>query len=146
MMLWPSVANWMTVPQLNWWTPWLWQPGGAGRTAWTPLAGTWPGPSFSLWMPLADWRAWSPASVPARNGRADLSPLSPLPAAKPGAATRAPTLPAGYASYRSAGGHAVAQVVAAPAVEGLIELTATAALGPMHTMLGLWRAALGVRA
>ena len=54
---------------------------------------------------------------------------------------RAPE-PAGFSSYRSGGGHAVAQI-AAPTTE-LVELTATTVLSPMHSMLGVWRAALGV--
>jgi hypothetical protein len=56
-----------------------------------------------------------------------------------GAAPPAPD--AGFASYRSAGGHAVAQVIV-PAIE-LAGITATTALSPMQTMLGVWRAALG---
>ena len=58
-MMWPSVANWMTAPQLYAWSSWPWLRGNAVRPAWTPFAGTWPGPTFSLWMPLADWTAWS---------------------------------------------------------------------------------------
>jgi hypothetical protein len=145
MMMWPSVANWMTAPQLYAWSPWPWLAGNPARTAWAPFAGTWPGPSFSLWMPLADWSAWSRASVPAWNGRHDLSPPSPLAMARPQATAMRPTAPAGFSSYRSSGGHAVAQIAAPRATETeLIELTATAALSPMHTMLGVWRAALGV--
>ena len=132
MMMWPSMANWMTAPQLYAWPSWPWLRGAAVRPAWTP--GTWPGPTFSLWMPLADWTAWGRGSVPAWNGQ-------PGAMATPASAVQ-PTEPAGFSSYRSGGGHAVAQI-AAPATE-LVELTATAALSPMHTMLGVWRAALGV--
>jgi hypothetical protein len=130
MMMWPSVANWMSAPQLYAWSSWPWLRGNAVRPAWMP--DNWPGPTFSLWMPLADWTAWSRAPVPAWNGQHDAMP-------RPEAATMQPTAPAGFSSYRSGGGHAVAQI-AAPATE----LTATAVLSPMHTMLGAWRAALGV--
>jgi hypothetical protein len=127
MMMWPSVANWMTAPQLYAWPSWPWLRGNAVRPAWTP--GTWPGPTFSLWMPLADRAAWT--SVPAWSGQPDAT-------ARPAADVARATKPAGFSSYRSDGGHAVAQI-AAP-----VELTATAAPSPMHTMLGVWRAALGV--
>ena len=57
MMMWPSVA-----PQLSAWSSWPWLRGNAIRPAWTPFAGSWPGPTFSLWMPLGDWTAWGRAS------------------------------------------------------------------------------------
>jgi len=132
MMMWPSMANWMTAPQLYAWPSWPSLRGNAVRPAWTPFAGTWPGPTFSLWMPLGDWTAWGRASAPAWNGQLDAM-ARPAPVAMQRAA------PAGFSSYRSGGGHAVAQI-AAPASE----LTATAVPNPMHTMLGVWRAALGV--
>ena len=50
--------------------------------------------------------------------------------------------PAAFSSYRSNGGHAVAQIVAPES--GLVELTATTVLSPMHGMLGMWRTTLGV--
>ena len=71
------------------------------------FAGTWPGPTFSLWMPLADWTAWSRASVPAWNGQLEGD-------GEAAAAAMQPTAPASFSSYRSGGGHAVAQI-AAPA-------------------------------
>ena len=136
MMMWPSVANWMTAPQLYAWSSWPWLRDNTVRPAWTPFAGTWPGPTFSLWLPLAEWTAWSRASVPAWQGRPEAM------AGPEAAAAIPPTAPAGFSSYRSGGGHAVAQI-AAPATE-LAELTATDVLSPMHTMLGVWRAAFGV--
>jgi len=134
MMLWPSVANWMTAPQLYAWSSWPWLRGNAARPAWMP--DNWPGPTFSLWIPLVDWTAWGRASVPAWSGQHDATP--PLPVAKPEAAMA----PAAFSSYRSNGGHAVAQIVAPES--GLVELTATTVLSPMHGMLGMWRTTLGV--
>jgi hypothetical protein len=116
MTMWPSMANWMTMPQLYGWPSWPWLRGDTVRPGWTP--GTWPGPTFSLWMPLADWTAWT--AVPAWSGQPDAMAM------RAAAATQA-TAPAGFSSYRSGGGHAVAQI-AAPATE-LVEA---------------WRTALGV--
>ena len=139
-MLWPSLANWMTAPQLYAW-PWL--PGKVPGMAWTPFARTWLGPSFSLWAPLGDWGVWGRASMPAWSGWLDAAaaPMTMLPAPVPASANRPVPSPPGYASYRSSGGHAVAQVVVS--TTEIAELTATAVLSPMHTMLGVWRAALG---
>jgi hypothetical protein len=116
MTMWPSMANWMTTPQLYGWPSWLWLRGNAVRPDWVP--GTWPGPTFSLWMPLADWTAWT--AVPAWSGQPEAMAMH-------AAAATQPTAPAGFSSYRSGGGHAVAQI-AAPATE-LVEA---------------WRTALGV--
>jgi hypothetical protein len=69
-------------------------------------------------------------------------PAAAAPTPKPAAQETAP-----YASYRSAGGHASAQVIVPdmmPVAE-IAEVTATVVLSPMHTMLGVWRAALGAR-
>jgi hypothetical protein len=82
------------------------------------------------------WNGWlAPRATAA-------TPTRTAPAAKP-----AVTEPPPYASYRSAGGHATAQVIVPdlmPVAE-IAEVTATVVLSPMHTMLGAWRAALGVR-
>lgn len=136
MRLWPSVANWMPAPQLYAWSAWPWMPASVTHTAWTRFVGTWPGPSFSLWLPLADWRAWTFAwpLPPEATQPAALSPSLDKPRAH---AT------ASFASYRSAGGHAMAQI-SAPATE-LVGLTAAATLGPTPTMLGRWRTAPGVQ-
>jgi hypothetical protein len=96
----------------------------------------WLGPSVTFWAPLADWGAWSRGAFPVWNGALQVPPSG---TASNGAAAPAPD--ASFASYRSAGGHAVAQVIV-PAIE-LASLTATTALSPMQTMLGVWRAALG---
>jgi hypothetical protein len=138
--LWPSMADWMVAPQLYAWPAWPWLSGAAGMgLAWTPTARSWPGPSFSLWAPLGDWRAWgAPASAWTDGNVGRPQPAAPSPATLP-----RPVAPASFpASYRSAGGHAVAQVVVSP-MEELVELGAKAVLSPMHTMLGAWRTALG---
>jgi hypothetical protein len=79
---------------------------GAGSRS--GVRGTWAGPSFALGLPIA----WGQARRAVT--------------ATPGAS---------YASYRSDGGHAVAQI-AAPASEP------GPGVDPMHAMLGMWRAAL----
>lgn len=147
--LWPSMANWMSAPQVGAWQAWPWSLAGNGEGV-PAFAGRWAGPGtspgFSMWAPMPDWGMWSRASLPMWN--AWLAPLSapaaaePAPVAKPAVPDPAP-----YASYRSAGGHAAAQVivpeiVSMPVLE-IAEVTATVVLNPMHTMLGVWRAALG---
>jgi hypothetical protein len=129
---WPFAADWMLRPQLA--APW---------PAWPPLAQTWwLGPSVTFWAPLTDWGAWSRGSLPTWSGWNGAAQASP--SASPGVASNAaaPSVSdGGFASYRSAGGHAAAQVIV-PTVE-LAGITAKAALSPMETMLGVWRAALG---
>ena len=51
--------------------------------------------------------------------------------------------PSTYASYRSAGGHAVAQVIMPGAEAVVASLTTTAVLTQTQTLLGMWRAMLG---
>jgi len=142
---WPSPAGWMATPRLAspWsapWSAWPWLAGRAADMSWTPLVQTWwLGPSATFWAPLADWGAWSRGSFPVWSGWNGMPQVPPSSALSNGAARPAPD--AGFASYRSAGGHAVAQVIV-PAVE-LAGIAATAALSPMQTMLGVWRAALG---
>jgi hypothetical protein len=112
-----------------------WPPTSAPRLGWAPYA-TWPAlPDWSAWSRVY-WPAWpsqpqlaSPFAVPATVARAALSVASP----------------STYASYRSAGGHAVAQVIMMPSADTVVAgLTATnLALTQMHTMLSTWRIVLG---
>jgi hypothetical protein len=116
-----------------------WFAGGAAGMSWTPLVQTWwLGPSVTFWAPLADWGAWSRGPFPAWSGWSGALQM-PLPGTLSNGAAR-PAPDAGFASYRSAGGHAVVQVIV-PEIE-LAGITATTALAPMQTMLGVWRAAL----
>jgi hypothetical protein len=141
---WPSPADWMVTPRPSapWsapWSGWPWLAGSAPGMSWAPLAQTWwLGPSVTFWAPLADWGAWSRGSLPAWSGWNSAVQVPSSGATSNGAAHPAPD--PGFASYRSAGGHAVAQVIV-PAME-LASITATTALSPMQTMLGVWRAAL----
>jgi hypothetical protein len=117
-----------------------WAPGHAALATdlpWTPFVQVWwPGPSFMAWAPLADWTAWGAASFQAWASWLDQAPLLTLaPAGSQGHG-----LESAYASYRSSGGHAAAQVIA-PAAD-FAGLTVSAVLRPMHTVLGAWRAAL----
>lgn len=72
-----------------------------------PARSAMPGMSFApaYWTAFARMTPWTPAwpSQPAPRARAPGAPSPPQPAAD-----------GGYASYRSAGGHASAQVVIAP--------------------------------
>jgi hypothetical protein len=144
--LWPSMANWMTAPQPYAWPAWPWQASGnAAGMAFAPLTRTWLGPSFSMWTQIPDWGMWGKTSLPMWNTWLEpraTAPVAAAPTAKPAAQETAP-----YASYRSAGGHASTQVIVPdmmPVAE-IAEVTATVVLSPMHTMLGVWRAALGAR-
>jgi hypothetical protein len=124
---------------------WPWPP--RQMAAWMPFAQTWTGPSFTAWTPLAaDWTAaWARPVLPGwsdtRRGTApQLRLVSPAKAA-----TEAKAPDPGYASYRSAGGHATAQVIiAATPQAALEELASTMVFSPMQTMLDLWRSALKV--
>ena len=121
---------------------WPRPPSNAVAMSWAPLAQAWwLGPSVTFWAPLADWGAWSRASFAAsgdHNGATQPPASGALCHAAP---QRQPASEAGFASYRSAGGHAAAQVIV-PALQ-IAGITATAALSPMQTILGVWRAALG---
>lgn len=143
--LWPSMANWMTAPQFYAWPAWPWQvPGNTAGMGLAPFARTWLGPSFSLWAPMPDWGMWGRTSLPVWSGWLDPR-TAPAAAKAPPAANSATPEAAPYASYRSAGGHAAAQVIVADVmpVAEIAEVTATVVLSPMQTMLGVWRAALG---
>ena len=122
---------------------WPWLPGAAPAMSWAPLAQAWwLGPSVKFWAPVADWSGWGRGPFPAWSGWNGAAQVPASPAAN-GSVRPAPD--AGFASYRSSGGHAAAQVIVpamVPAME-LASLTATTALSPMQTMLGVWRAALG---
>jgi hypothetical protein len=100
----------MVMPPVGAWAGWPWIAGNIPSTS--PLARAWwlgPNPQ---WGPLAGLAAWSRASLPAWNGwLAQVPPTAPRAAAN-GAGKR--TAGGGYASYRSAGGHAVAQVIMGP--------------------------------
>lgn len=113
---WPGTVNWMATPQLATpWSAWPWMAAGnSGGMSWTPLVRTWwLGPSLTFWAPLADWSMWSRASFPAWNGWLTQALPPATRAASAGVAQRVGD-DGGIASYRSAGGHAVAQVVMGP--------------------------------
>ena len=121
------------------WPAWPWLAGSGAGMSWAPLAQAWwLGPSVTFWAPLADWGTWSRGSFPVGsswNGAVQLWPSrtqsSDAAHPKPGA---------DFASYRSAGGHAAAQVIVPAAA--MAGVTATAGLSPVQTMLCVWRAAL----
>jgi hypothetical protein len=103
----PSHADAMETP-LGQVAQWPWFNGSIPSTS--PLARAWwIGSNAAMWNPLAGWTAWSRASLPAWNGWFAPVPSSSPRAASNGAAKRADD--SGYASYRSAGGHASTQVI-----------------------------------
>jgi hypothetical protein len=149
-------------PRIAWSTPWLmpssmpfgsmlWSmsdrpsPGLGGscdvsRFGFVPFPPIWwTALGRACWAPFADARAWTAGP-----------PRHPIPAPPP--AVHAGLGPdrgfnagrdTNFASYRSAGGHAVAQVIVKP-TEELAQATARAWLSPLEALLGLWRATLGV--
>jgi hypothetical protein len=130
----PLPGDWMLRPRLT--APW---------PAWPALAQTWwLGPSVTFWAPLTGWGAWSRGPVPAWSGWNGAVQGPTTQSASQGVMPNGappPLAEGAFASYRSAGGHAAAQVIV-PAIE-LAGISAKAALSPMHSMLGVWRAALG---
>jgi hypothetical protein len=118
---------------------------------WMPKASVWPrshwlpSPVSGFgWAPYAAWPAWTriywPAAWPSQPQQAN-------PFSMPETVARAAlsmASPSTYASYRSAGGHAVAQVIMPNADTVAAGLTATSlGLMQMHTMLSTWRTVLG---
>jgi hypothetical protein len=125
-------ADWM--PKAGAWPHSNWLPGAASGFGWAP---------YAPWPAFGDWAAWSRVYWPAWPSQ---SPQA-IPLAMAETATRAAlsmASPATYASYRSAGGHAVAQVIMPGADTVAAGFKATnLALTQMHTMLSTWRTVLG---
>src|SRR5262249_11547170 len=118
----------------NWPARWPWLTCGAAGVGWAPVA--------AMWWVRPGWMFWTPcADGCARPRAAYYGWPAPVP---PAAAPVGGGLPpdAIFARYRSAGGHATAQLIV-PTIEALADVTATAALSPVSTMLAVCRAALG---
>ena len=91
------------------------QPQPAARallpTPWPPMVQTWwLGPSVTFWAPFADWSVWSRAPFPAWSRWLPQVP-APIERATPNGAAQRGADDGGFASYRSAGGHASTQVI-----------------------------------
>ncbi|HUC45034.1 MAG TPA: hypothetical protein VMR94_00660 [Hyphomicrobiaceae bacterium] len=121
--------------------PWQWAGCDAARLGFVSLGPIWwasggcglraaGGPSGKGQVARHGWLS-QPIPVPTLAAHA---------AAGPGAN---PGDEASFARYRSAGGHALAQVIVPP-TENVTEAAARAWLTPLEAMLGVWRAALGV--
>jgi hypothetical protein len=122
---------------------------------WTPRASVWPQTSwvshavpgfgwspYTAWPALPDWSSWTRMYWPAWP----TLPQQASMAAVPEAVTRALSVasPTSYASYRSSGGHAVAQVIMPSADTVAAGMAATSlALMQMNTVLSTWRTVLG---
>ena len=136
-------AGWM--PKVRAWPLDEWLPSSAPVMGWNPYAAVWGRSPYAAWTPLADWSSWGHAY---RWPTWTMQPATPGLFAAPAAISQAVlryASPSAYASYRSAGGHAMAQVVIAPVPDTVVaRMAATAAFTPMQTMLGVWRTVLGV--
>ena len=134
-----SPMDWM--PKSGVWPQSNWLPSHTSGLGWSPYA-AWGSSPYAAWPALGDWSTWSRLYWPSWSGQSAYASAFALPEAVTQAALRA-TSPSGYASYRSAGGHAVAQIIVPGADAAVTKLTTTVALTQMQTMLGMWRAALG---
>jgi hypothetical protein len=124
----PTGAPFWLVP-----ADWPWLRCGPGMT-WAPWAQMWwVGPSLTSFTPCAQWRQLSPGAFRVRTNWSDPTPVPPSPAPADAPSAR----DAGYASYRSAGGHAVAQVT-----PPMADVNAKVSLSPVQTMFSIWCAAL----
>jgi hypothetical protein len=128
-MHWPS-------PRLSL-KPWQDGTGDSTRLGFVPLAPIWWTAGRAFWAPSAGACVGTARQLAAPN-RLRQSMAEP-----PSVAHATAGLDASFASYRSAGGHALAQVIV-PSTKELAEATATARRSPFEAMLGVWRAALGV--
>jgi hypothetical protein len=128
----PKSAVW---PQSNWLSSYT------SALGWSPYA-AWGSAPYTAWPTLSDWSTWSRLYWPSWSGQSAYASVFTLPEAMTHAALRA-TSPSGYASYRSAGGHAVAQVIMPGSNAAVASMRTTVALTQMQAMLSVWRAALG---
>jgi hypothetical protein len=129
----PSTVTWLMLVH------WPWLTCGPGM-AWAPWAQMWwAGPSLTSWAPCAQWRQSSAGAFRVRTNWRDPTPTPPSPAQAHVPSAR----DAGYASYRTAGGHAVAQVTV-PMADGPADVNASVGLSPVQAMFSVWCAALRV--
>jgi hypothetical protein len=128
-----SPVDWLT--KTNGWPHRAWVPGYAsGPAAWGTAPYAWPA--------FGDWTQWSRVYWPGwQYLSAHAGPFS-IPETVTQTALRV-ALPSTYASYRSAGGHAVAQVIMPGADAIVAGLAATAAFTQTQALLGVWRNMLG---
>jgi len=107
--------------------PGLWQWGTCDVARWGFV------PFAPIWWTALGRGCWAPS--------ANALPSAVHAGPRPGRGCNAGR-DASFASYRSAGGHALAPVIVKP-TEELAQATARAWLSPLEAVLGLWRAALG---
>jgi hypothetical protein len=126
-------------------TDWLAKTNGWPQSTWLPSYASGPavwGVAPYAWPAFGDWTQWSRVYWPGWHAQpAQTSPFA-IPEAVTQAALRV-ALPSTYASYRSAGGHAVAQVIMPGADAIVAGLAATAAFTQMQALFGVWRTILG---
>jgi hypothetical protein len=135
-----SAAGWM--PKARSWPLADWMPADAQALHWTPYAAAWSRAPYASWTPLGDWASWGRVYWPAWTVQPASAGVFAAPAAMSQRAIRYAS-PSTYASYRTAGGHAVAQIIAPVSNPVTAGLTATAVATQMQTLFGFWRTALG---
>jgi hypothetical protein len=110
----PRASTNTTKPPLEGWPGWPWALANISSTS--PLARTWwLGANPAWWLsPAAGWAVWGGTALPPWNGWMMQAPRSG-PAAKGSNGKDRSQVETAVASYRSAGGHAVAQVIMGPA-------------------------------
>jgi hypothetical protein len=129
---------------MHWPSQGFWQGGTCGARGFVPLAPIWwTAAGLGLWAPVANGCARNVGAFRPRTRLSQPTLVPPSAARADAGAGLNAGLDPGFASYRSAGGHALAQVIV-PSTEKLVEVTAKATLSPLEAMLGVWRAALGV--
>jgi hypothetical protein len=136
----PFEVFWRFSPT-DWWT----KTSGWPQSTWLPSYASGPaawGTAPYAWPAFGDWTQWSRAYWPGwQYLSAHAGPFG-IPETVTQTALRV-ALPSTYASYRSAGGHAVAQVIM-PGTDAIVAgLAATAAFTQTQALLGVWRTMLG---
>jgi hypothetical protein len=134
-----SPADWLA--KGNVWPNSNWGASYAPGSAWPAYAAAW-ARSPCAWPTFSDWTSWSRAYWPAWHHQPLQARLLATSEALTQTALRV-ALPSTYASYRSAGGHAAAQVIMPGAEAVVAGLAATAAFTQTQALLGVWRTMLG---
>jgi hypothetical protein len=135
----PFASFWRVAGSDGWMANAASSPMGAwargSRSTWNAYAGLWDASANAARSPYSDWTGWN--AWPQWAGiSAVATPSAALPA-EARAASRS-----GYASYRSSGGHAVAQVIVPESGVGIAGLSTSAGYVQVPTMLGAWLALL----
>jgi hypothetical protein len=125
-------------------TDWLAKANGWPQSTWLPSYASSPaawGGALHAWPAFGDWTQWGRVYWP--GWHAQPAQVAPLALPEMAQAALRVALPSTYASYRSAGGHAVAQIIMPGADAIVAGLAATAAFTQTQALFGVWRTMLG---